>query len=373
MRLSSELSIRLDHLGDNIKCIRDLAPHNEILLMVKANAYGHGVVDIVRYSFSELNIKEFGVATLSEALYLRQELPNLFFDVYVFSELHILESDYYRHYIDKRIIPVLTHQSELEFVLNTSALRGLPLCLKFNTGMNRLGFELDELEYVAKAVGDSGRPIHHLMTHMACASQSMKSHKKNAQQLDEFQKMKQILQNLGIKIEKTSVANSGMIEQGLGLEETHIRPGLIAYGPTSLIAPVRSRSLFKGKSVASLRTRVLHIFNVTRGQPIGYGAKPVPEKGLVAVIALGYGDGLTQAYQGATVSIAGEKGKIFGRVSMDMSYVLLAAQSKVNIGDEAIIWDETESLVSLSDQTKTSCYEIFCQITSRVPRHYHID
>lgn len=374
MRLSSELSVRLDYLKHNIDLVRSVSNSCDILFMVKANAYGHGVCEVVRYCYEECGIKEFGVATLGEALYLRENLPEVFCDLYVFSDHELRRKEYYRYYIDQRLIPVVTSMGELDFILTHQELAHLPLCLKFNTGMNRLGFEENEVEEVAKKLNNSKRSIHHLMTHMACAGQSMTKNKRNLRQKESFASLKNNFKKFGVPIEKTSIANSGMIEQGEGFDETHVRPGLLLYGASSLKPDLAHKSLCLGKNISCLKTEVLHTFSVTQGQPIGYGATPVASKGVIAIVALGYGDGINQSYKGATIHYKDEVGHVVGRVNMDMTYILFPENSTIEVGEVIHIWDEqSDSIARLSTETKTSAYELFSQITARVPRSYHIN
>ena len=87
MHFRSRLNIKLSYLKENLEKLTALSPGKEILFMVKADAYGHGVIPVVRASFEDLGIKEFGVATLAESLKLRHELPDSQFEIYVFSDI----------------------------------------------------------------------------------------------------------------------------------------------------------------------------------------------------------------------------------------------------------------------------------------------
>lgn len=374
MRLHSRQQVRLNLLKDNALKVKKIAPSNQILFMVKANAYGHGIEEIVSYSYNEIGISEFGVASLGEALFLRERLPEHQFDLFVFSDLEISHCDNYRHYIDKRLIPVISKKEDLDIILDNSELRFLPVCLKFNTGMNRLGFLPSEASNIALRLKRIGREVYHLMTHMACASQSVLSNKKNIKQQENFVAVKKAFSDHGVSVKFSSISNSGMIEQGAGLEESHIRPGLMMYGPSSLIPQLRETSLYHGDIISSTRSEVIDTFNVEKGEPVGYGATPVPHEGIIGIISLGYGDGISQNYNGYFVRCGKETGRIFGRISMDMIHVLFAKDSEVKLGDEVEIWGhDQESFHKLTDHMKTSGYEVFCQITSRVPRIYTIN
>ena len=85
MRLNSELCINLNRLDYNLKSLKELAPNNEIIFMVKANAYGHGLLEIVEYAHTDHNISHFGVADIAEAIEIRKKLPHLKIDLFVFS------------------------------------------------------------------------------------------------------------------------------------------------------------------------------------------------------------------------------------------------------------------------------------------------
>ena len=195
----------------------------------------------------------------------------------------------------------------------------------------------------------------------------------NIKQYELFKYLKKKITDAGITIKNTSMANSGAIEQGYALEETHIRPGLILYGPSSLVPKYRSLSKWKGKVISRLETYIINVFKVTKGQPIGYGATPCPGNGTVLIIALGYGDGFSTRFEGAAIKGSGLEGKITGRVSMDMAQIFFKEESKptFKVGDKFEIWDHTqEKILHFSDQTKTITYELFCQLTNRVPRVY---
>lgn len=369
----SKLQIDLNILGENIKMLGVLAPINEILFMVKADAYGHGMVPIVSYCLNFSKIREFGVATCSEAKQLRSDLPSEHFDIYVFSDLSLEDNrDFYKEW---NIIPVISSFEDLNFFLFDSSYKNVPLCLKFNTGMNRLGFDEGDVEEIVSMMKLRGRSsIFHLMTHLSSAS-LLGTNKRNTEQGEKFQSIKNDFESYNINLERTSISNSGAIEQGLGLGETHVRPGLMLYGPTSLIKKYRGKSNWKGKNLSSLQTYIIKTSMIKKGTPIGYGASPCPGDGLLAILAIGYGDGFSTHYEGAHIFHKGHKGKIVGRVNMDMTHVLFPNESEGEIknGDRVEVWGhEQGDLQRFSDETQTIPYEVFCQLTGRVPRNYNL-
>jgi len=374
MRYGSRLIVQLDLLEYNYREIKKHFPDQQVLFMVKADAYGHGLVPISRFAHLELGIKEFGTASLGEALKLREELPKEAFDIYVFSDIQVDLELHRDVYLNRRIIPVLTNFNDLEIILNSSDFKYFPLCLKFNTGMNRLGFFYDKVQEVIDLLKKKRRhEIEHLMTHYSSSSLSMSGNKRNTEQAQRFQEIKEMITQQGITIKKTSIANSGSIEQNSGHSETHIRPGLIMYGPSSLLPKMREDSLVQTKVISQLESYVIDVFPITKGTPIGYGATPCPDNGQIVIMALGYGDGFSTNYQNVQFEINGVMGKIVGRVNMDMSQVLVPSDLKIKRGDPIIVWNhERDSLARFCEQTNTIPYEVLCRITPRVPRIYQL-
>lgn len=376
MRFRSRLLVDLNILAENVAHLKELFPKQKILFMVKADAYGHGVLPLVRFCVEQLEIKEFGCATIGEALSLRENLHDLEFEVYVFSDVQIELKDCTEIYLHKRILPVISNFSDLEYVLSHEDFANFPLCLKFNTGMNRLGLDHEKVEEVIALMKKYQHSrIFHLMTHFSSASHSMTSNKRNQEQKERFARLKEQFQAAGIQVERSSLSNSGAIEQGVGKEETHIRPGLLLYGPSCLVPPLRGLSQWRGRVISQLETYIINVFPVVQGQPIGYGGSPVAQAGVIAVVAIGYGDGFPTRFAGASLKHRGHEGKVVGRVNMDMAQVWFPKEAidDLIVGDKFIIWDHTqESVLQLSDETQTLTYELFCQLTPRVPRIHQV-
>lgn len=372
MRKRSHLIVSLDNFSHNVDTIKKIAPNNEIIHMVKANAYGHGLAKIVEHTVKELGGRYFGCASLGEALYLRENLPELEFEIYVFSDFNVEEDQ--NDFLNNRITPVISNRDDLQLFLANKEFRFLPLFLKFNTGMNRLGIRMDDLELVINEIKKSGRKsIDHLMTHFACASLSMRKNSHNLRQLEKFKQLKAEIRTAGIEIEQTSISNSGAIIQKTGLEESHIRPGLMLYGPGGLSPQMNQKYPYAGKIVSQMQTYVLDEFFAAKGSPIGYGSHPCPFEGQVAILGLGYGDGIGTCYSGLDIELNKTPCRIIGRVNMDMLAVQVreSGAPPLKKGDQVNLWDETpESIARICEHAKMIPYEIFCDISARVPRIY---
>ena len=253
MKFRSRLIVNLHHLAENVASIKKLAPKSQILFMVKADSYGHGVIPVTSFAYNDLGITEFGCATLAEAVRLREELSDLAFEVYVFSDIQ-LDAESAEIYLKRRILPVIASMEDLDFLLHIPEFKNFPLCLKFNTGMNRLGFDFNDAAFVVNKLKQHGRnSVYHLMTHFANAGNPMDEDGHNKTQVQNFSELKKYFRDSGITLERTSQSNSGAIEQQFGCnEDTHIRPGIMMYGPTSISPEFAQHGYYKGKLVSRL-------------------------------------------------------------------------------------------------------------------------
>lgn len=366
MRPKTELQIHLNRLDDNYEQLKKIAPHNEIIFMVKANGYGHGILEIVSFAYYELGIKNFGVASVGEAKLIRQMLPKILVKLYVFSDLDLLGSK--ELYTEYNITPVISYIDELKEFLESSDFKHTPLVLKFNTGMNRLGIEYDELQKVIELLKKHARlSIDHLMTHFANSYLPLKKEDKTHRQFDLFKKIKQELKGAGLSVLEDSVANSGAVEQQFGLECSHIRPGLMLYGAKS-----HPKSSWQGKCISDFKTVVLKSVLFKKGMPIGYGSQPCHEDGTVLYLPVGYGDGVFTYYSGKKINLYQRQAKILGRVNMDITSIFFEKPPRdFKRNDDFYLWGQGASEASeLAYQLKTTAYQLFTGISHRVPRRY---
>ncbi|MDA9793199.1 alanine racemase, partial [Bacteriovoracaceae bacterium] len=247
----------------------------------------------------------------------------------------------------------------------------VPLVLKFDTGMNRLGIKCNDVTKVIEMLRGCGRnSIDHLMTHFACSYYRSKENDRTSKQYNEFKIIKEKFISSQISVKNTSVSNSGAIEQGIGLEESHIRPGLMLYGPQSTMSKER---LWHSLNISSLESAYIKKSYVKKGTPIGYGATPVHCAGTLLVLPIGYGDGFLNFYSGAAVNYKHFTGRVVGRVNMDLTFVLFEDVAIEEFSELDLInfWDhDPKKIENLSMQLKTIPYQLFCGISSRIPRIY---
>lgn len=367
MRHSTFLEVNLRLLQENLDKIKRLTSA-KILPMVKADAYGNGLVPVSKFLVEECGITRLGCATLGEALYLYNQCPDLNVEMMVFSDTEISNPEVNHAYNNFAMTPILHQPSDLETVLNNPDLAKVPVVIKMNSGMNRLGFTLDELTHYAPKLKNRG--VKHLLTHFATSYYPLKPGDKNARQMEEFNQAKKILKDAGVTVQETSVSNSGAIEQKFGVEETFVRPGLMMYGPPSV-----EPKIWDGHQISRLVTKVLKTFMVKKGTPVGYGINVAGEDGFIVIIPIGYADLSVTTASGAELYINGYKAKIFARVNMDMMFLMFdpSVAGKIKTGDQIEIWNHDNKVINdLATQMKTIPYHLMCGLTQRIPRIYKV-
>lgn len=357
-------------LSENIRSIQKLAPKAKILPMVKADAYGNGLVPVSQHLVNECGTKILGCASLGEALRIFQDSPGLKSEVLVFSDTEIQDSDLRKYYSSLPVTPVLHQPSDVETFLGDSRLKDVPVVLKLNTGMNRLGLTLPELEKLIPRLKTRG--VKHLMTHFATSYYPLKEGDKTHRQMEEFRRAQKMLKDAGVEVEETSVSNSGAIEQKFGIEESYVRPGLMMYGPPSVES---DPFIWRGHQVSRLVTKVLKTFMVKKGTPVGYGINVAGEDCFMAILPIGYGDGLLTYSSGVKLKVNGLDARLFARVNMDMAFLSFApsAEGKIKTGDVVEIWNHDNRIIAdIATQMKTIPYQLMCAISGRIPRIYKL-
>lgn len=373
MRHNTEFEVDLNLLANNFRLLNSFAPNNEIIFMVKANAYGHGILEISKFSTENLNVKNLGVASLGEALYIKEKLRNNF-DVWVFSDTELTNAEVNHAYSGNGIRPVVSSLRLLLFYLENEKFNNEELIIKFDTGMNRLGISYKEVDKAIDLLKKyKVSTVKHIMTHFASSFIKLKPGDKTHQQYEKFKNIKKKFENAQIKFLESSCSNSGAIEQKFALKETHIRPGLMMYGPRSVGSYKKEDALWNGSTISHFKTTILKVEVAKKGMPIGYGGHVCHADGTLVYLPVGYGDGVLTYYSGLKLKYKNFEGKIIGRVNMDLIGVFFEGQNveDFKLGDEFTIWShEQDDVVELANQVKSIPYQVFTAITSRVPKSF---
>lgn len=357
--------ISLTSLLKNLVTIRS-ACRKEIVPIVKADAYGHGMLPIAKALVSRGSCHTLAVATLEEAIELRKKIP------YAISI--IVLSGYWPHqaeaYVKFRLIPVIHCLNHLKSLQLRKTLPDIHL--KVDTGMNRLGLHEDELPEAIQILKKMDTKLSGLGTHFAESDKSTSSF--TDQQLKTFEKILEELRSHRLlhTDAKIHVANSAAILRGKVGSSVAVRPGLSLYGISPNPHLKGSEDLIP---VLSWKTRVICSKYLRKGETVGYGRTYRAKKNeKISVLSIGYADGFSRALSNkGFVILNGKKVPVRGRVSMDLVTVdstgmdVKDGASVVLIGkhpkQEITAWD-------LAGWAETIPYEILCGISSRVPRIY---
>lgn len=347
-------TIRTDALRHNLRAVRRHCAHSRILAMVKANAYGHGLLPVAR---ALGDADALGVAVIDEALALRSggvTRPIVLIEgVFDPRELRVAAEHGFA---------VVVHQPEQVNMLLHTALSSPPdVWLKLETGMHRLGLAPQQAEF---AVGALRPRVRHLgaMTHFACADEPG-----NPATGVQLEKLVTFARRHRLPV---SAANSAAIVSQPGSHFDLVRPGIMLYGGAPLAG--RAASEFDLQPAMTLTARVIAINDVPKGESVGYGLTwHAPRDSRVGVVGIGYGDGYPRnAMPGTPVRIGNITAPLIGRVSMDMISVDLTQHPPVKVGDEAVLWGEGLPADTVARHANTISYELFCRLTSRVRFEY---
>jgi len=348
------VDIDLGAVAANYALLRDAAPGAEIAAVVKCDAYGLGM-EAVAKKLAAQNCTTFFVAYPEEGASLREILNSAgaAAAIYVFNgplpQTMML-------FQDAKLTPVLNSLEQATKWAERSA--GAPAALHVDTGMNRLGAPLDELDAIAAL---SRLNIELVMSHLACVSEP--TDKKNDEQRDLFAA---VAKKFPGARKSLSASGGALIDASYHFDL--IRPGIALYGgsPFDVEEP-------RLKPVAALRAPVVQIRQIAPGETVGYGATfkaSAPVK--LATVVLGYGDGFPTGGSGrARAWIGGARAKIAGRISMDLiSLDITDHKNLIKTGDTATFFGEGVSLFEAAKSCNTILYELLTGLGGRVDRHY---
>lgn len=347
--------IDLDALRHNYLLARQLGG-GKALAIVKADAYGHGAVRCAQAL--QTLADGFGVACIEEALELRE--------AGITGPIVLLEgcfdADELALVIAHDLWPAVATPEQVQALCELRTDARLTLWLKLDSGMHRLG--LSPSQFRAAHAQLSALP------HVA--SIVMMSHLARADELDSPRTDEQValFQAATAGLEgQTSLCNSPALLGWPQVRSDWVRPGLMLYGadPFAHATDVSA----KLRPVMALRSKIIAVRELAVGEPLGYGARFVADKPTrVGVVAMGYADGYPQfAPNGTPVLIDGVRGRLIGRVSMDMLTVDLSDHPQAGVGTAVELWGSDITLAELAPICATSAYRLPCGL-KRVPRQY---
>jgi len=342
----------IDHaaLRHNLGVVRRLAPRSRVLAIVKADAYGHGIVSTAR---TLADADGYGVARLSEALALRgcgiRHRIVLLEGVTDAEQLRAAAE----HNLD-----LVVHSFEQVTLLERGQ-RACEVWLKVDTGMNRLGFRSEELGAALERIArcSTVRSLR-LMTHLAAAEEADRT--SSVRQIETFQRL-----TAGLAFER-SIANSAGLIRYPETRLDWVRPGLMLYG----ISPMGEDSArdLGLRPVMTLTAPLIAVRYVKAGETVGYGGIWRAEQdSRIGIAAIGYGDGYPRGMRsGAPVLVDGQPARIVGRVSMDTIAVDVTHVHGARVGSQVTLWGRGLPVERVAPFADTIAYELVCRVNERV-------
>lgn len=361
--------INLSHIEYNLQLIAQNFPKDIFLCpMIKANAYGHGDVKVGQF-LETLTVRHIGVCLIEEALLLRQ--LGVTTEVLVFRGFDLRGA---RKMIENRLTPVVSTWEQLEILISLK--EKTKIHLKFDTGMNRLGFEVAEVaEVLKKFKSQDYLLLEGVLTHLSQSDDGLNPDGETAEQIGRFLNVWEVFKN---DAEHFHVLNSGGIvckmEGATGVMTRYnwgLRPGLLIYGYN----PV-ANSKFQFKPAMTLQSQTNLVRNVKKGEGVSYGHTwKAPKDSQIAVVPIGYADGWHRILSNSgEVLWNGQKAPIVGNICMDYLMVDVTGLSSEK-ENEVVFFGKSKtgaeilaSEVAVKAQSIT--WEMLTSVGERVPRIY---
>ena len=369
MRTWAEINI--DALIENYREIRRISNKNaKILATVKADAYGHGFLEVARALAAE-GADAFGVALIEEALQLRRKgfhQPILV--------LGSIPEESYGLAVENNV-SLTVFAKETALAISKAALavgKNAKIHIKLDTGMSRLGYVIGDdnsavIDEIMEISSMPGIEIEGVFSHFSTSDEADSSY--TELQLNRFLAVCDRLKARGLENIIRHISNSAAI---IMYPESHldmVRPGIILYGlyPSDDV----DKSRLKLTPVMTLKTKITHIKTLDAGRGISYGKEYITDgKIKVATVPIGYADGYVRATAKEGLMLAkGKKVRILGRICMDQCMIDVTNVNNINVGDEVIVFSDKEILADdVAKWTNTINYEVICLVSKRIPRVY---
>ena len=349
------LEIDLRALDFNLKNLKKSVTSAKFYPVIKADAYGHGLKKVSKRINSKVD--GFCVATTEEAINLRSFSKKPVLDLegpYDLSDINSLV---------KNNIQFVIHSSrQLNFLKKVKTFqRNQPIWLKFDSGMNRLGFPLDDASKVFEEVAKKTNQIV-LMSHFF-------SFKGNNHQLKKFELLEKKFSSNKIFVQK-SLCNSGGMINFPSSQKDIVRPGICLFGSKSNL----NIKNLKLKPVMTLKSKFISIKEIERGEKVGYeGTWQANRRTKIGILPIGYGDGYPLNLSNCgKVSINGRLASVIGKISMDMMAVDLTNLRKISYKDEVILWGKGHEVDTVAKYADNSSYSLMSGVTKRLKKVYKL-
>lgn len=362
--------IDLDAIKYNIDSIKRRVDTKELIAVVKADAYGHGALDVSK-TLVENGATKLAVAVITEAMELRHGNINTPIMILGYTPLEFA-ADLINYDIEQTIFDLEYATKLSEIALNLGKKAKVHVAL--DTGMGRIGFLINDnsLNEILKISSLKGLEVVGIFTHFATADESDKNY--SNKQYKKFTDFNEKLISKGVNILLKHVSNSGAIIDMPNTYLDGVRAGIVLYGyyPSE---DVLKQNLDLKKAI-TIKTQVAHVKILDKNEYVSYGRKFKTErKSIIATLPIGYADGYSRALTGkAKVIINGKFAPVVGTICMDQCMIDVTDIGDVHVGDEVIVLGKDKDLkFDADDMAKamgTINYEVLCMIKQRIPRVY---
>lgn len=362
--------IDLDAIKYNIDSIKRRVDTKELIAVVKADAYGHGALDVSK-TLVENGATKLAVAVITEAMELRHGNINTPIMILGYTPLEFA-ADLINYDIEQTIFDLEYAKKLSEIALNLGKKAKVHVAL--DTGMGRIGFLINDnsLNEILKISSLKGLEVVGIFTHFATADESDKNY--SNKQYKKFTDFNEKLISKGVNIPLKHVSNSGAIIDMPNTYLDGVRAGIVLYGyyPSE---DVLKQNLDLKKAI-TIKTQVAHVKILDKNEYVSYGRKFKTErKSIIATLPIGYADGYSRALTGkAKVIINGKFAPVVGTICMDQCMIDVTDIGDVHVGDEVIVLGKDKDLkFDADDMAKamgTINYEVLCMIKQRIPRVY---
>lgn len=331
-----------------------------LIAMLKANGYGHGAVELARRCAPK-KVAMIGVALLEEALELRDAgitLPILLLGP-------LMDEEQVGIALDHEVTLGVPGPEELALIANVAKKRDVAIHLKIDSGMGRMGSVESELPNVVEMIRSAPRlRVDALYTHLANASDPADPF--TMEQVARFNTIVETLREAGLSAPKLHVANSAATVRGITPGD-YVRAGIALFGGDPLDAD--SPHL---EPVMRWRTAIARLKELPPGHAVGYGTTYFTKRASrIATLPVGYADGYNRRLSNrGEVLVRGQRAPVVGRVSMDLVTIDVTGIPDASIGDEVVLLGDGIRAEELASKLDTISYEVFCNVSARVPRVY---
>ena len=362
------IEINLENLENNINEIKKIINEKcKIMAVVKANAYGHGMINIAT-KLNEIGIRDFAVATLSEAIELRKN--NIEGNILILGYTDLKDIEYVIKYDLMQTIVDYEYAKRIDQIELESKIK---VHIKINTGMNRIGTSYNEIDKITEMYNMKNLKVLGIFSHFCVADRTKKEDIQfTKKQIDNFLNCINQIKERGYSTGKIHIQSSYGILNYPDIECDYVRPGIIMYGNYSSKED-KTKIIPNIRPVLSLKARITTIKEIEKGESVSYGRTYIAKGAKkIATVCIGYADGYPRNLSNKNIKVLvnDEYAEIIGRICMDQLVIDVSNINNIKQGDiVTLIGEETEiSAEEISNKADTITNELLCRLGDRLER-----